>query len=138
MKKSLVIFLRNLKDIVVISNCAKIHPKIRWNKGSNLRVKFAFYTATIKMTELGRMSRGEVIMSASTKIKGSLLLLTKAHAFLLLSLWRQNSPRLILLTLGHFTIKVLSKSTLKNISYSTRKVQPFIQRISKWNFARYY
>ena len=63
MKKSIVIFLHNCKDIIVISNCAKFHPKIRWNKGSNLRVKFVFYTAAIKMTELGRMSRGEVMMS---------------------------------------------------------------------------
>ena len=63
MKKSLVIFLHNFKDIIVISNGANFHPKIRWNKGGNLRVKFAFYTATIKMTELRRMSREEVMMS---------------------------------------------------------------------------
>ena len=41
-------FLHNRKDIIVISNCAKFHPKIRWNKGSNIRVKFVFYTAFIK------------------------------------------------------------------------------------------
>ena len=56
-------YLHKFKDITVISNCAKFHPKIRWNKGSNLRAKFVFYTAAIKMTELGRMSRGEVMMS---------------------------------------------------------------------------
>ena len=47
-------FLHNLKDIIVVSNCAKFHPKI---------LKFLFYTAAIKMTELGRMSRGDVMMS---------------------------------------------------------------------------
>ena len=55
--RSWFFFLHNLKDIIVINNCAKFHPKIRWNKGSNLRVKFVFYTAAIKMTELGRMCR---------------------------------------------------------------------------------
>ena len=28
-EKSLLVFLHNLKDIIVISNCAKFHPKIR-------------------------------------------------------------------------------------------------------------
>ena len=60
MKKSLVISLNNLKDIIVISNSAKFHPKIRSNKGSILRVKFVFHTAAIKMTELGRISRGRL------------------------------------------------------------------------------
>ena len=68
MKKSLVIFLHNLKDIIVISNCAKFHPKIRWDKGSNLRVKFVFYTAAIKMTELGKTSRWEVVESMTSKL----------------------------------------------------------------------
>ena len=40
----------SFKDIIAISNSAKFHPKIRWNKGSNLRVKFVFYTTAIKMT----------------------------------------------------------------------------------------
>ena len=52
------IFTRNLKDIIVISNCAKFHFSF---KGSNVCVKFVFYTTAIKITELGRMSREEVM-----------------------------------------------------------------------------
>ena len=61
MKSRPCFIVHNLKNIIVISNCAKFHPKIRWNKGSDLRVKFVFYTTAIRITELGRMSRREVI-----------------------------------------------------------------------------
>ena len=63
MKKFLVIFF------------FAFHPKIRGNKGSNLRVKFVFYTAAIKMTELGRMSRSRrgyyvIALTTTTTTKG--------------------------------------------------------------------
>ena len=51
MKKCLVIFLLNLKDIMVISNRAKFHFEIRRMKGYTLRVKFVFWSATIKVAE---------------------------------------------------------------------------------------
>ena len=52
MKKCLVIFLHNLKVVImVIGNRAKFHLEIHWMKGYTLRVKFVFWSTTIKVAK---------------------------------------------------------------------------------------
>ena len=92
-------FLHNLKDIIVISNCAKFHPKIRWNKGSNLRVKFVFYTAAIKVAECEKNVSRRALTSTRHRLNknNDLLLTTTTIPFC--CYWGYDittSPRLIL------------------------------------------